>query len=149
MGSEIGKDQNQCSEENRDVGFEFFTKSLQFLSFAFKPVRFNERDERSKTMKSKLIAILIASIMVIGAVAGCTAQIVPVQPGTGQNQTDTIIPSSAQPSSSLPEVNSDSQDQITTTVANVAPAVVFIDSTFQQSQSSNPFNFPGYMMPDQ
>ena len=100
-------------------------------------------------MKSKLIAILIASILVVGAVAGCTAQIVPVQPGTGQNQTDTIIPGSEQPSSSGPEVSSDSQDQITTAVANVAPAVVFIDSTFQQSQSSNPFNFPGYRMPDQ
>jgi S1-C subfamily serine protease len=127
----------------------FFTKSLQFLSFAFKPLRFNERDERSKTMKSKLIAILIASILVVGAATGCTAQITPVQPGTGQNQADSVIPSSAQPFNSLPEVSSDSQDGITTAVANVAPAVVFIDSTFQQSQSTNPFNFPGYFRPEQ
>ncbi len=100
-------------------------------------------------MKSKLIAILVASILLVGAAAGCTAQIVPIPPVTGQNPADSLITSSAQPLVSLPEVSSDSQDGITKAVANVAPAVVFIDSTFQQSQSGNPFNFPGYMMPDQ
>jgi serine protease Do len=134
---------------NGGIGrLEFFTQSLQFLSFAFKPVRFNGGDERSITMKSKLIAILVASILVVGVVAGCTAQIVPLQPGTDQIQMNSSIPSGVQPVVSLPEVSSDSQDGITSAVANVAPAVVFIDSTFQQSQSSDPFGFPGYRMPE-
>jgi serine protease Do len=102
-------------------------------------------------MKMKRTVLWIVPLLAVLVLAGCAGPLSSLVPSknveaqlvtsTSTSLADAISPSTG----SEPQgVNETTEDAITSAAEKVNPAVVFIDTTYQTTQQSDRFNFPGY-----